>query len=87
MKKTIAQIINEVKELTATNNHGEARILLATLAGHRNKGFLKVVNSTHIEIGHMSPALKALRDKIFAPVLKSLEIQFPDYIKKIKRAL
>jgi hypothetical protein len=35
----------------------------------------------------MPPALITLRDKLFAPVLESLEIQFPDYIEEIKKAL
>jgi hypothetical protein len=85
--KTIKQIIAEVKEMTADNAHGHARELLAELAGHKNKGLLKVVNLAQIEIGHMPPALITLRDKLFAPVMESLEIQFPDYIEEIKKAL
>jgi hypothetical protein len=87
MKKTIAEIINEVKELTANNEHGKARVLLAELAGHKNKGLLRVVNEAHAEIGHMPHALMTLRAKLFAPVVESLEIQFPDYIKAISKAL
>ncbi len=85
--KTITEIIEEVKELTAANDHGEARVLLAKLAGHKNKGLLRVVNEAQIQIGYMPEALQTLRAKLFAPVYESLEIQFPNYIEDIKKAL
>ncbi len=84
---TITETIKEVEELTANNSHGAARVVLAELAGHKNKGLLEVVNKAHAEIGHMPSALLTLRAKIFAPVLEQLEIIFPDYIEAIKKAL
>jgi hypothetical protein len=85
--KTIPQIIKEVRELTQDNAHGEARVLLAELAGHKNKSLLECVNNTQIEIGYMPEPLQTLRAKLFVPVWEALEICYPDYIEEIKKAL
>jgi hypothetical protein len=85
--KTVNQIIAEAKEATQENAHTEARILLSELAGHKNTEFLKNVLELHLERGDMSDSLRRLRDSLFTPVMRQLEIIYPDYIKAIKAAL
>ena len=84
---TILNMIEKAKEMTQENCHTEARMLFAELAGHKNAKLLENVHELHVERGDMSDSLSRLRHSLFLPVMKSLEIQFPDYIKAIKDAL
>jgi hypothetical protein len=84
---TIKQIIKGAKELTTDNLHGQARELFASMAGHKNETLLRKLNLVQDEVGHTTETMSKTRERLFAQVMDSLEIQFPDYIEAIKKAL
>lgn len=73
----IDDLVDEISKATASNNHTEARIILADFIGNEDLvSKYKILDAAHKAKGHLTADLRAKRDALDAKLFKDVEENF-----------